>query len=253
MATAQPLVPGAPGSPPPTHPKPVNRFAALLAFGLLAGCSTTSTTAGRPVKAPPPAVERALPDTSQLSHALGGLPVENHADISVGGSGVLRADDNSSSPPQCAGITHAGYLPSFQGAPVRAVSRSPWKAPPGRDDSIIIVISVVELDTARDAQAWYSKTAARWAACANTEVDERYSNTVFIQKVSTVNDSDHTLTAELTVTTEDGLVTPQTNRRALALTSRFLVDVEGLVTKNSSGAAKFDATNIAQLVVKRLP
>jgi hypothetical protein len=220
---------------------------------VLAGCSTTSTTAGQPVKVPTPAVERALPDAAQLSHALAGLPVDNHGAVGVGGIDVLRADDNASKPRRCAGITHAGYRPSFQGAPVRAVSRSLWETPPGRDDSIIIVISVVELDNAPDATAWYAKTAARWAACANTEVTERYSNTAFIQRVCTVNDSGQTLTAELTVTTEDGLITPQTNLRAFTLTSRFIVDVEGLATKDSSGAAKFDAKAIAQLAVDRLP
>ena len=256
--------PQGPPSPPVTRPaakRPRPAVAWTLAISIFAtagavathAISTTSMTAGRPVKASPPTVERALPDASQLSHALGGLPVENHATVNVGGIDVLRADDNASKPLQCAGITHAGYLPSFQGAPVRTVSRSSWEAPPGRDDSIIIVISVVELDTARDVSAWYTKTAVRWAACAHTEVTERYSNTAFIQRVSTVNDSGKTLTAELTVTTEDGLVTPQTNQRAVTLTSRFIVDVEGLATKGSSGAAKFDATKIAHLAVDRLP
>lgn len=228
-------------------------LAAAAAVAAHAICSTTSTTAGRPVKAPPPAVELALPDSSQLSQALAGLPVNNHEAINVGGIDVLRVDDNASSPSRCAGITHAGYLPSFQGAPVRTASRSLWESPPGHDDSISIVISVVELDSALDATTWYTKTAARWAACAHTEVTERYSNTAFIQKVSAVGDSGNKLTTDLTVTTEDGLVTPQTNHRALMLKSRFIVDVEGLATKDSSSAAKLDATKIADLTADRLP
>jgi hypothetical protein len=217
---------------------------AVVACSLLAGCSTT--VAGQAVRTPPNGVERALPNSSELKRALG-LPMESDSLTEVAGIGPLREDKDKMSPLDCAGVTHAGYGRTYQGAPLRASARGFWTTPQDSDDRVNVVISVVELDSPASAQSWYVKTAAQWAQCRGVTVTESTSAVSFIQNIRRITDSDGTLTAELSVSTDNGLMTPQLNRRAFTATSQYLIDAEIFGTPGRPDASDLDASVIAHL------
>jgi hypothetical protein len=70
----------------------------------------------------------------------------------------------------------------------------------------------------------------------------------FTQNISQIADSGGTLTADLLVTTGDGLITPMRNRRALTSSGQFLIDVE--VVDSLSGGTDSATTNTASAVAK---
>ena len=223
--------------------------AAVLVLSLLAGC--TATVAGQAVRTPPNAVERALPNSSELGRVLG-LPMESESLPQVGGIEALRDDKDASSPVECAGVTHAGYLRAYRGAPLRAVARGFWTTPQGGDDRVNVVVSVVELDSPSSARSWYVRTAAQWGQCQGVTVTERTSAVSFIQKISRISDSDGTLAAVLSVSTDNGLMTPGLNRRVFTATSQYLIDAEVFGTLSHTDAANLDASAVAHLIVSKI-
>lgn len=200
---------------------------------------------------PPNAVERALPDASELTRVLG-LPVESDSPTATGGIEALTDDKDASSPTRCAGITHAGYRRTYQGAPLRGLARGSWITPQDSDDRVDVVISVVELDSPRSAQSWYVKTAAQWGQCEGVTVTESTSAVSFIQSISRITDSDGMLAADLTVSTDNGLMKPVQNRRAFTAASQYLVDAEVFGTSRHLDVSGLDAGAVARLVVGKL-
>jgi hypothetical protein len=222
---------------------------AVVACSLLAGCSTS--VAGRAMRTPTNAVERALPNSSELTRVLG-LPMESDSVTEVGGIGALRNDKEQSSPAECAGVTHAGFGRTYQGAPLRGIARGFWTTPQDSDDRVNVVISVVELSSPSSAQSWYAKTAAQWSRCEGVTVTESTSAVSFLQNIRRVSDSGGTLLAELSVATDNGLMAPGRNRRAFIATSQYLIDAEVFGTLSSSGASDLDASAIAHLVAGKI-
>lgn len=228
--------------------------AALLSFAmaiasLLAGC--TSTLAGQPYR-PANVVERALPTAAELGEALG-FQVETSTDPELGGLDVLRDDKDAQSPRDCAGLTHAGYRQSYQGAPVRDTGRRLWESTRASDEHVSAAVSVVELDSVNSAQSWYTKSVGQWHKCHGVTVTERASSKLsFIQKIGQVTDSDGTLSAQIAVTTSDTMISPGVNWRALTTTSRYLVDVEVFRLGNYSRSSDPDPSALAHLVVVKI-
>jgi hypothetical protein len=218
------------------------------AVALIAGCSTT--VADRAVRVPADAVERALPAPSELGRVLG-LPIESDAAPQVGGSAVLRADD-ASVPLECAGVTHAGHRRTYQNAPLRSVARGLWTTIHGSDDRVDVVISVSELDSSASARSWYAKTSAQWLRCRGVTVTEHTNAVSLVQNISRVRDSGETLTADLSVSTDNGIMAGGLNRRAFIATSQYLVDAEIFGTLSRPDMSTLDASAVANLVVRRL-
>jgi hypothetical protein len=79
--------------------------------------------------------------------------MEGDAPLEVGGMDALRDDKNASSPRECAGVTHAGYRQTYQGAPLRAAARGFSTTPQSSDDRVNVVISIVGLEAPSDAQS----------------------------------------------------------------------------------------------------
>jgi hypothetical protein len=223
--------------------------AAVLVFGLLAGCY--ATVAGQAVRGPRNTLERALPDASELKRVLG-LPIASDSPPEYGRRETLTDDKDSSSPTECAGVTHAGYRRTYQGAPLLALARGSWITPQDSDDRVDVAISVVELDSAGSAQNWYVTTAAQWAKCQGVTVTESTSAVSFLQNIHRVTDSDGTLTAELSVSTDNGLMAPVENRRAFTATSQYLIDAEVFGTLRHPDSSALDAGAVAHLVADRI-
>jgi hypothetical protein len=222
---------------------------AMVIASLLAGC--TSTLAGQPYR-PANVVERALPTAAELGKALG-FRVETSTAPQLGGLDVLRDDKDALSPRDCAGITHAGYRQSYQGAPVRDTGRRLWMSTRTSDEHASAAVSIVELDSANSAQSWYTKSIAQWHKCHGITVAERTNSKFsFIQKIGQVTDSGGTLTAQIAVTTSDTMISPGVNWRALTTTSRYLVDVEVFRIGNYSRSADPDPSALAHLVVDKI-
>jgi hypothetical protein len=222
---------------------------AVVACSLLAGCC--ATVAGHAVRGPRNALERALPDAAELKRVLG-LPMEGDSPPEYGGIEALRDDKDASSPVACAGVTHSGFTVTYQGAALRALTRGSWMTPQNSDDRVNVVISVVELDSPSSAQSWYVKTAAQWDRCQGVTVTESSSAVSFIQNIRRITDSDGTLLAELSVSTDNGLIAPQQNRRAFTATSQYLVDAEVFGTLRHRDASDLDASAVARLVAEKI-
>jgi hypothetical protein len=221
---------------------------AMVIASLLAGC--TSTLAGQPYR-PANVVERALPTAAELGEALG-FRVETSTGPQLGGLDVLRDDKDALSPRDCAGITHAGYRQSYQDAPVRDTARRLWESTRAGDEQVSAAVSVVELDSVKSAQSWYTESVVQWRKCREITVTERATSTLsFIQTISQVTDSDGTLTARIAVTTSDGMISPGVNWRALTTTSRYLVDVEVFRIGNSRSPDP-DTSALVHLVVGKI-
>jgi hypothetical protein len=214
---------------------------------MIAGCSTTIED--RAVRTQADAVERALPDPSELGRVLG-LPIESDAAPQVGG-GALRADD-ASSPVECAGVTHAGYRRTYLNAPLRSLARGAWTTIHGSDERVDVVISVSELDSPGSARSWYAKTSAQWIRCRGVTVTEHTNAVSLVQNISRVRDSGETLTADLSVSTDNGIMAAGLNRRAFIATSQYLVDAEIFGTLSRPDVSTLDASAVANLVVRSL-
>ena len=215
---------------------------------MIAGCSTTIVD--RAVRAPAGAVERALPDPSELGRVLG-LPIESDAAPQVGGIAALRTDD-ASSPMECAGVTHAGYRRTYQNAPLRSVARGLWTTIHGSDERVDVVISISELESSGSARSWYAQTSAAWLRCRGVTVTEHTNAVSLIQNISRVSDSGEKLTADLSVSTDNGIMVAGLNRRAFIATSQYLVDAEVFGTLSRPDVSTLDASAVAELVVRRL-
>ncbi len=223
--------------------------AVLLIPCVLAGCS--GIVPGHAVRTPLSPAERSLPDSAELSRVVG-LPVERDSVLEAGGIDTLRDDKGAESPVECAGVTHAGYRSTYQGAPLRAAARGMWITPQRVDERVNIVISVVELDSADSAQTWYRRNAAQWGRCRDVTVTYHTGAVSFIQSIRQVDDSDGELTAVLSVSTDNGIMTPGVNRRAFLVTSQYLVDAEVFGTLRRPDASTLDASAVARLVVNKI-
>jgi hypothetical protein len=222
---------------------------ALLIPCLIAGCS--GTVSGHAVRTPLSTAERPLPDSAELARVVG-LPLERDSAPEAGGIETLKNDKGSQSPMECAGVTHAGYLSTYQGAPLRAAARGTWITPQGVDDRVNVVISVVELDSADNAQTWYRRAAAQWGQCRDITVTDHTGAVSFIQSIRQVQDSDGELTAVLSVWTDNGIMTPGVNRRAFIVTSQYFVDAEVFGILSRPDASSLDASAVARLVVNKI-
>lgn len=220
----------------------------VVTMGLLTGCTTT--VAGQPAR-PVNVVERALPTAAEIGHILG-FPVEGDTAPQLGGLDTLRDGKDNVSPRECIGITHAGYRQSYEGAPVRDTGRRLWITRYSRDENVSAAVSIIELDSAHSAQSWYSKSTAQWHQCQGVTVTERIHKLSFFQTISRVTDSNATLVAQIALTTNDSMISPGVNWRALTATSRYLVDVEVFRIGNSSRSADADPGAIARFVVDKI-
>jgi hypothetical protein len=218
--------------------------AAAATLTLLTSCTSTVTgQAARPVNV----VERALPTAAELKQVLGvamgaGTPPQ------LGGLDTLRDDKDAVSPRDCAGITHTGYRQSYEGASVRDTARKLWTTPYSTDDHISAAISIIELDSAHDAQSWYAKSEKQWHKCQGVTVTERLQKLSFIQTISRVTESNETLTVQIAITMNDKMMSPGVNWRALTATSRYLVDVEVCRIGDDAGSPDPDPSAVARLV-----
>lgn len=235
----------------PTYHQHMNRTlpAAALLVVVLAGCSTT--VQGDAVRTAPNAVERALPTPVELSQVLN-VPTQVNSSPQVGGADVLRDDKDTVSPLDCSGIPHAGHRQTYQGAGVRQAARESWKTPDGTDVQTLVAVSVIELDSPGSARSWYAKTAAQWQKCQGVTMVERAPAFTFIENIDHINDSEGTLTAELSVSTSGGWVTPTTGQRALTTTAQYLIDVESMDTPSRPDTGIAEAVAVARLVASKI-
>lgn len=220
----------------------------LLAV-VLAGCS--ATVEGDAVRTVPSAVERALPTPVELGQALN-APMRTGSSPQVGGADVLRDDKDTVSPLDCAGVPHAGHRQTYQGAGVHEAARGSWSTPDGTDVRTGVVVSVVELDSPVSARSWYAKTAAQWQKCQGVTVTQRAPSFTFIENIERTADSEGTLTAELSVSTSDGLVTPIPVQRALTTAAQYLIDVETTDTPSRPDTGVAEAVAVARLVASKI-
>lgn len=235
----------------PTYHQHMNRTlpaAALLAV-VLAGCS--ATVEGDAVRTAPSAVERALPTPVELGQALN-APMRIGSSLQVGGADVLRDDKDTVSPLDCSGVPHAGHRQTYQGAGVREAARGSWSTPDGTDVQTGVVVSVVELDSPVSARSWYAKTAAQWQKCQGVTVTQRAPAFTFIENIDHINDSEGMLTAELTLSTSGGWVTPMSGQRALTATAQYLIDVEAMDTPSRPDTGVAEAVAVARLVASKI-
>jgi hypothetical protein len=220
---------------------------ALFCAVVLSGCS--ATVQGQAVRPPPTRAEQALPSPAALGQVLN-RPMQIDSPPQVGGTEVLRDDRGSTAPAECTAVTHAGDRQTYSDAPVRHVARGSWKTSQSSDDQTSVGITILELDSSGSAQSWYAKLAARWRDCQDSTVTQRVETMSFIQEVGQVSDSDRTLTADMRVSSTDGIMPPSTNRRALTASAQFIIDVELLQDSSSTAnsAAGGDTDAVAQLV-----
>jgi hypothetical protein len=74
----------------------------------------------------------------------------------------------------------------------------------------------------------------------------------FLQNISRVRDSGQKLTADLSVSTDNGIMAAGLNRRAFIATSQYLVDAEIFGTLSRPDVSTLDASAVAELVVRSL-
>lgn len=223
-------------------------FAAIAIAGLLGGC--TNSVAGRPAR-PVNVVERALPTAGEIARILSS-PVEADTAPQVGGLETLRDAKDTVSPHQCIGITHAGYRQSYEGGSVRDTGRRLWVTPYRSSAHLSAAVAIVELDSTRNARSWYANSVKQWHKCQGMTVTERITRLSFIQTIDQVTDSNSTLAAKIGLSTDDRLISPGMNWRALTATSRYLVDVEVFRIGEATDSADPDPTAIARFVVDKI-
>lgn len=223
--------------------------AAALVIALSTGC--TATTTGTAVKKPPSIVAQSLPTPAELSHVLH-LPMETDGHLQLGGMETFRDAKETTSPRECAGVAHAGYLQTYQGAPVSDVARQLWIDRHSKDSGVSVGIAVVELDSSHSAQSLCATSAAQWRNCRGVTMTEQIDKLSFTEKVRQITDSDAILTAEIAVATNDRLISSGMSWRAFTSTSRYLVDVEMFQISPHADASKRDPGAVARLVVAKI-
>lgn len=219
----------------------------------LTGCSTT--IAGQAMKAQPSPIERAMPTLPELGQAVGGA-VQVTSPIQVGGIEVLRGDPENISPAECAALIHAGIRYVYQHVPAGAVARGIWESPKNARGarSVSVSIAVIDVDTPDDASAWYRDAAPRWQSCQGSTVTQPMDAITFSDKVVQAASADGFLTANVVVSTTDGIITPVPLQRAVTTASHYLVDVDVLgATAAANTASNADtAVAVARLVAGKL-
>lgn len=221
----------------------------MLLAGLVAGCTTT--VAGHANPTPPPLVERALPSPAELADSVS-QPMLGNGISQVGGLEALRPDDDAATPSACADVPHAGSQRSYRGAPLRIAARGFWKTPPDVEHGVTVVVVVAEMDSAASTLARYAAAATQWGRCRDVTVTERLSALTFIEQIRSVGDSEGMLTAELAVSTDDGVMTPSLSRRALTTAGKYLVDVEVFGMLDTPDYEHFDAAAVAHATVDKI-
>ena len=217
----------------------------------LAGCSTT--IAGQAMKAQPSPIERAMPTLPELGQAVGGA-MQVTSPIEVGGVEVLRGDPENISPAECAALIHAGIRYVYQHVPAGAVAKGIWESPKNARGarSVSVSIAVIDVDTPDDAGAWYRDTAPRWRSCQGRTVTQPMDAITFSDKVIQADSADGFLTADLVVSTTDGIITPVPLQRAVTTTSHYVVDVDVLGTTAAAASNADTAVAVARVVAGKL-
>lgn len=218
----------------------------------LTGCSTA--IAGKAMKAQPSAIERAMPALPELGQAVGGS-MQLNSPIDVGGIEVLRSDPENISPAECAALTHAGIRYVYQHVPAGAAATGIWESRKNARGprSVSVSIAVIDVDTPNDASAWYRDIAPRWRSCQGRTVTQPMDAITFSDKVIQADSADGFLTANLVVSTTDGIITPVPLQRAVTTASHYVVDVDVLGNAAANTASNADtAIAVARLVARKL-
>lgn len=216
--------------------------AAVLAASVV-GCS--STTSGGPAPAPSSetTIAQAFPSATTVGTALHTTLV-NASAPHIGGTDVLRAPKQAPDPAECGGIIAAGEHATYQDAPVRGAAVGNFITDPASSgaDPVNLIVSIVEVDSPRSAQAFYAATRARWQHCRNVTVRQPNEGlSAFLDRVDPVTESDSILYAGITVgNAGEESMNPILKRRAFTAKSRYLIDVE------LAGAAPSDVGEAAE-------
>lgn len=232
----------------------VRLITAVTLFAVqLTGCSTA--IAGNAMKAQPSPVERGMPTLPELGQTLG-ESVQVTSPIQVGGIEVLRGDPENISPAECAALTHARIRYVYQHVPAGAAATGIWESPKDARSarSVTVSIAVIDVDTPDDARAWYRDTAPQWQSCQGKTVTQPMDAITLSDKVIQADDADGFLTANLVVSTTDGIITPMPLQRAVTTASHYIVDVDVLGTAAAGDTASNadTAVAVARLVAKKL-
>jgi hypothetical protein len=222
---------------------------AVLFIAVSTGCTTTTT--GAAVKQPPSIVAPSLPTPTELGKVLH-LPMQTDGPLHIGGMESFRDTTESTSPRECAGVAHAGSLRTYHDAPVRDVASRLWTDRRGSDGGVSVGISVVELDSSSSAQSLYASSAGHWRNCRDVTMTEKIGKLSFIEKVRNTIDSKKILATEITLSTDDKLMSPGVNWRAFTATSRYVVDVEVVRISRHPDVVGIDPAAVARLVVAKI-
>lgn len=202
----------------------------LLAVLAVAGCTRVVDGNARPGPGMPPhpltgqAVKQVLFDGPQLSKLLG-QRFKSDPDFPPRFGGPDQLFDIAARPRECAGVVFQLQKSAYRSADVKDVARQNWWSAGGRRPKIISVAeAVVELPTAKDADALFAQFAQQWTRCAGKTVTDysadgqRFSSAA----ISDVRKADSVLSA----TVRTRVVTTVTHARALGVRVNCLVDVD---------------------------
>ncbi len=195
----------------------------MLSVALLAGCS--ESVEGRALRTARTGTEQALPTSSELSQALG-MPMQQDAAVRVGGGDILKSSANAL-PQMCVGVAHSGDRQTYKDAHLSAAAQGSWITS-GDGDQTRVLITVVEFSSPADAHVWYSNATSDWQRCQGVTVTARTESFTFADSDNRVEESDGLLSAELLLSTKEGLLTPTPHSRAVTAALRYGVDVEVL-------------------------
>ncbi|NKZ14294.1 sensor domain-containing protein [Mycolicibacterium septicum DSM 44393] len=227
------------------------RLGTLACAAILTGC--TGALVGEPTKATDSHV---LPDEADLSDVLGS-PMKVSDAPQVGGLDVLPDNIGDASPLDCVGVKRPRMRQTYQDAPVRSARTILWQTNPDVTTyprpNFAVTVGVVELESTRDARAWYSKFSAQWQLCQGKTVITHNvvsQGTTYSDKITRVSDSGGIVTAVDMQMAMTGDARPSPMERALTAESRYLVDVQvadiGWRTNDSINAN--NAIAVAQLI-----
>ncbi len=219
----------------------------MSAVALLAGCS--ESVQGQALISAPIGTEQALPTPSELSQALG-TQMRQDAAVRVGGGDILKTSVNAR-PQTCVGVAHSGERQTYKDAQLSATAQGSWITS-GNGDQISVLITVVEFGSPADAHVWFSNVSSGWQRCQGITVTERTEAFTFTDSVDRVKQSDDLLSAELLLSTAEGLLTPTPHSRAVTTALRYGVDVEVLGRREGGASSKAGATTIAHLVADKV-
>ncbi|WP_134048377.1 sensor domain-containing protein [Mycobacteroides franklinii] len=221
--------------------------AVVLSVALLAGCS--ESVEGQALRTARTGTEQALPTSSELSQALG-IQMRQDAAVRVGGGDILKSSANAL-PQMCVGVAHSGDRQTYKDAHLSAAVQGSWITS-GDGDQTRVLVTVVEFSSPADAHVWYSNTTSDWQRCQGITVTERTEAFTFADSVNRVEESDGLLSAELLLSTEEGMLTPTPHSRAVTAALHYGVDVEALGRLEGGNSANVDATAIAHLVAGKV-